>query len=107
MKSAIEIALEKTKDIEPQEPPKELPEEAKEKIRQINKEYDARVAEVETKVSSKIREMIQQYGPEEVKAHMPDFQAQLRQERDRINSERRQKTDAVEKEYLGEKSTTD
>ena len=99
MKSALEIALENTRDIQPEETEKSLPEDAKEKIRQINREFDAKIAEVDTRVNARIREMVQQYGPQEVNNHASEIHGQVRQEKDRINAERREQTEAVRKEY--------
>ena len=88
MKSALEIALEKTQDIEAREDPNQLTDEEKGRVRDINREYDAQVAGVELKVSQRIREMIETHGEKEVQAHMQLFQQDLRAERDRINAER-------------------
>ena len=95
MKSAIEIALEKTKDIEAKDDPNALSKEAMEKIREVNKEYDARIAEVEVRTSSKLREIQGQYTQEELKAVLPQLMEQIRNERDRINAERKEKLDTV------------
>lgn len=94
MKSALEIALEKTKDIKAEETAY-IPEELKVKVREINQEYDAKVAEVETIFRSRLKEMTEQHGPQEVQAHMETFYAQLRQEKDRINEDRRDAVDKV------------
>lgn len=93
MKSALEIALEKTKDIKAEET-EYIPEELKVKVREVNQEYDAKIAEVETIFKSRLKEMTEQYGPQEVQAHLETFYSQIRQEKDRINRNRR---DAVEK----------
>lgn len=93
MKSALEIALEKTKDIKAEET-EYIPEELKVKVREVNQEYDAKIAEVETIFKSRLKEMTEQYGPQEVQAHLETFYSQIRQEKDRINEDRR---DAVEK----------
>ena len=50
MKSAIEIAMERTADVEPADDPYELTDEHKAKIREINKEYDAKIAEIERNI---------------------------------------------------------
>ena len=95
MKSALEIALEKTKDIQPQDDPTALSEEAKMKIREINSEYDARTAEIEVRASSKIREMQGKYTEQDLKVYLTELLEQFRAEKDRINAERREKTDQI------------
>ena len=63
MKSALEIAPEKTKDIRAEET-EYIPEELKAKVREVNQEYDAKIAEVETLFKSRLKEMVEQYGPQ-------------------------------------------
>lgn len=88
MKSALEIALEKTKDIKP-EAAEYIPEELKAKIRDVNKEFDAKIAESETMFKQRLKELAEQYGARELEAHMPSFLAQVKQQKDAINEERR------------------
>ena len=95
MKTALEIALEKTRDIVAQDDPNALSEDAKKKIREINKEYDARTAEVEVRASSKLRELQGSHSQQELQAILPQMLEQLKAEKDRINAERKEKTDAV------------
>ncbi len=93
MKSALEIALEKTKDIQPEDDPNALSEEAKKAVHDLNREYDARIAEVEIRLSSKIREMQGQYSQQELQSVLPELTGQFKVEKDRINAERKEKTD--------------
>ncbi|HOX28613.1 MAG TPA: hypothetical protein PLQ76_05600, partial [bacterium] len=79
MKSALEIALERTKDIVPQNDPNELSDEAKSKIREINKEFDVRIAEIEVKASSKARELMQSYSEKELEEILPAVKGQSRE----------------------------
>ncbi len=95
MKTALEIALEKTRDITPQDDPNALSDEAKKQIRAINKEYDARIAEIEIKTSSKLREMQGQYSEQELQSILPGMIEQIKSQKDAINAERKEKTDAV------------
>ncbi|MFA6448403.1 MAG: hypothetical protein WCX65_02955 [bacterium] len=102
MKSALEIALENTKDIVAQDDPNALSKEAKKTIRDINKEYNARVAEIEVRMSSKVREMQGQYSQQELQEVLPSLLDQFRVEKDRINAERKEKVDAeIEKDASG------
>ncbi len=93
MKSALEIALEKTKNIQPQDDPNALSDEAKKELRDLNREYDARIAEVEIRLSSKIREMQGRYSQQELQGVLPELVEQFKAEKDRINAERKEKTD--------------
>lgn len=95
--------MEKTKDIAPDRDPFELPEEAKAKIRSINQDYDAKIAEMEINVTKKIREMAQSMGQQELQAHAQEISRQVRAEKDRINAERRDKTEAIREQYLKKK----
>jgi hypothetical protein len=91
MKSALEVALERTKDIKAGDDPNQLTDEQKQEVREINKAYDAEIAKLEIEFSHKIRQMAEQYGEEEVRTHLASFQTELRRERDRINAERQEK----------------
>jgi hypothetical protein len=95
MKTALEIALEKTKNIVPQDDPNALSEEAKKKVRELNKEYDARIAEIEVRVAAKVREMQGQYSNQELQGILPEMLDQFKAEKDAINAERKEKVDAV------------
>jgi hypothetical protein len=95
MKSALEIALEKTKDIVAQDDPNALSPEAKKKIKEINKEFNARIAEIEVRVSSKVREMQGNHSQQELQEILPEMLEQFKVEKDRINAERKEKVDAV------------
>ena len=102
MKSALEIALEKTKDIIAQDDPNALSDEAKKKVRGLNKEFDARIAEIEIRVSAKVREMQGQYSKEELEQMLPEMLDQFKADKERINAERKEKVDAVmEKDIAG------
>ncbi|MEW6200685.1 MAG: hypothetical protein AB1546_01830 [bacterium] len=87
MKSALEIALEKTKDIKPKES-EYIPEDKKDRIREINKEFDAKIAELETNFTSRLKSMQERYGAREVSTHLESFYAELRREKDLINEDR-------------------
>lgn len=104
MKTALEIALEKTRDITPQDDPNALSDDAKKQIRAINKEYDARIAEIEIKTSSKLREMQGQYSEQELQSILPEMIEQIKSQKDAINAERKEKTDAVAEKDLNNRA---
>jgi hypothetical protein len=90
MKSALEIALEKTRGIAPSEDPRMLTVEEKARVREINREFGAKIAEIEIQVSQRIRQMAGKFGEQEIQEHMQSFQQELRGERNRINAERQE-----------------
>jgi hypothetical protein len=94
MKSALEIALEKTSHIEAKEDPRQLNEDEKQHVRDINKDYDAKTAELEIEFSQRIRELASQHGEQVLKEHLPQFDHELRTARDSINAERQEKLKA-------------
>jgi hypothetical protein len=97
MKSALEIALEKTKDIEPKDDPRRLTDDEKGRVREINRDFDAKIADVELSFAHRLREMVGQHGEQEVQAHMQQFQQEMRGQRDKINAERQLALDAFYK----------
>lgn len=94
IKSALEIALEKTQMINDKEY-FTLNKEQREKIDKINKEYDIKVAELEIKFSSKLKEMKERCGEEEFNEHVSSFYREFENERNKINEERRNKIDKI------------
>jgi hypothetical protein len=102
MKTALEIALENTKNIVAQDDPNALSPEAKKKIRALNKEFDARIAEIEIRMSTKVREIQGQYSKQELEEMLPEMLDQFKAEKERINAERKAQVDAfMEKENSG------
>lgn len=91
MKSALEIALERTRDIKAGEDPNQLTAEQKERVKEINREYDAVIAKLEIDFTQRIRTLAEQHGEAEVRAHLEQFQGEMRAERARINGERQEK----------------
>jgi hypothetical protein len=88
VKSALEIALERTKDIAPSEDPNALTAEEKAKVRELNKLYDSKIAELEIQFTTRLRALAEQHGEREVTEHMEQFSGELRSHRDTINAER-------------------
>ena len=91
MKSAIEIAMERTKDIKAADDPYALTPEEKEQVRELNKKYDVKIAELETQFNSRIRSLRETHGTAEVEAHMEQFYVELRNQREVVNAERAEK----------------
>ncbi|HOO55608.1 MAG TPA: hypothetical protein PLN69_02220 [bacterium] len=100
MKSALEIALEKTKDIKAENDPNALSKEAFEKIRQINKDFDAQIAEMEINIAAKVREMQGSMTQEELQAYLPQVVEDLKTKKDQFNSERNTKIEEIRKKDI-------
>ncbi len=94
IKSALEIALEKAKMIKGEEH-FTLSKEQREKIDNINKEYDIKIAELEIKFSTKLKEMREKCGDEEFNEHISSFYLEFENEKNRINEERRKKISEI------------
>lgn len=88
MKSALEIALERTKNISAGEDPNALTDEQKQQLREINLRFDEQIAKLELDFTQRIRSMVENYGEAEVRDHLAQFQNELRSERARINTDR-------------------
>lgn len=94
MKSALELALEKTAHIEPKGDPLALSDEEKIRVREINMKYDQKMSELEIEFTRKLREVAETQGQQELQAHMAYFQQQITQVRDGINAERQEELNA-------------
>jgi len=92
MKSALEIAMEKTGSM-PQGA--SLTDRQREEIGNLEKEFQARIAEQEIMIESKIKALaVQAAGPEfQEQAHA--LREQLAQERERLEAEKQSKIQAV------------
>jgi hypothetical protein len=99
MKSALEIALERTKNIVAQEDPNALPKEALDEIRSVNQDFDASIAEVEVLMSSKARDLQGQVPREELQTYLQQLAEGFRQKKDEINAERNVKIEEITAKY--------
>lgn len=94
MKSALELALEKTAHIEPKGDPLALTDEEKVRVREINMKYDQKISELEMEVSRRLREVAETSGQQELQQHLAYFQQQITTARDGINAERQEELNA-------------
>ena len=91
MKSALEIALEKTAT----QGGSKLTDEQRSEISNLEKEYRAKIAEKEIMVESKIKQFAVQAGGPEFQTQVAALQEQLLQERERLEEDREKKIKAV------------
>ena len=92
MKSALEIAMEKTAGA--QEGGK-LTDEQRGAIGDLEKEYQAKIAEQEIMVESKIKALAAQATGPEFQQQVHALREQLVQERERLDEEKKAKVQAV------------
>jgi hypothetical protein len=90
MKSALEIALEKSKRMAGGEPDTSLTDEQKTRIAEIRKEYEAKIAQEEIMMKSEIDKL----GPA---AGTPDGRAYLDTVRGKFGAEKAKLTEAMER----------
>jgi hypothetical protein len=86
MKSALELALEKTDDLV-DEDTKLSPEQIDE-IDQVRKEYEAKWAEQEIVLKGRIEKMKAEADPETLAEHSRQFQDEMNHVREKIYAER-------------------
>ena len=93
MKSAIELAMEKTEELVDNQ--NKLSEEQVEAISDIRNEYEAKWAEQEIALKQRLAKLAQEADPQGFAEHQRQLQEEMNQVRDRIFSERDGKIEAV------------
>jgi hypothetical protein len=96
MKSALELAMEKTESMVDKDAAKLTPEQV-EAIDQVKKEYEAKWAEQEIGIKGRM-EKIAQDDPQAFAEHQRQFQSEMNQVRERIFTERDEKIAAIRRE---------
>ena len=92
MKSALEIAMEKTAGAQQGGT---LTDEQRTGIADLEKEYQAKIAEQEIMIESKIKALAAQAQGHEFQQQVHAFREQLVQERERLEAEKNTKIQAV------------
>lgn len=90
MKSALELAMEKSDSMVDKDATK-LTLEQIGAIDEVKKQYEARWAEQEIVLQGKIAKMVQEVDPQTLAEHRRQFDAEIKQVRDRIFEERDEK----------------
>ena len=93
MKSAIELAMEKTEELVDNQ--NKLSEEQLAAISDIRNEYEAKWAEQEIALKQRLAKLAQEADPQGFAEHQRQLQEEMNQVRDRVFSERDAKIGAV------------
>jgi len=88
MKSAIELALERTARFKKEAEEAALPEEKRRRISEIEKEYQAKVAEAEILLEEKFKKALQTLPPEEAPIHIEALRETFQKERESLNKKK-------------------
>lgn len=96
MKSALELALEKTESLVDKNQAK-LTAEQIEAIDQVRKQYEARWAEQEIALKQRLAKLRAETDPQTFAEHRRQFQDEMNQVRDRIWAERDEKIEKLRK----------
>lgn len=99
MKSAIELAMEKTEELVDNQ--QKLSEEQLAAISDIRNEYEAKWAEQEIALKQRLEKLAQEADPQAFAEHQRQLQEEMNQVRDRIYSERDGKIEAVRGQASG------
>ena len=99
MKSAIELAMEKTEELVDNQ--NKLSEEQLEAISDIRNEYEAKWAEQEIALRQRLEKLAREADPQAFAEHQRQLQEEMNEVRDRIFSERDGKIEAVRAQASG------
>lgn len=99
MKSAIELAMEKTEELVDNH--QKLSEEQVAAISDIRNEYEAKWAEQEIALKQRLEKLAREADPQAFAEHQRQLQEEMNQVRDRIFSERDGKIEAVRAQASG------
>ena len=95
MKSAVELAMEKLKTRQVQEPSIPLTDEQRQDISDLRKQYDAKIAEKEIMVQSEMRRLMERHPPQEAAAAAHELQKQLQEAKATLRQELEDKIAAI------------
>lgn len=97
LKSAWEIALEKTAKLkaDPSEP--KLAPEQRKKINEIEKEYQAKIAEKEIMFQTRLKKLARESSPAEFQEQAMVLNQSFAQEKNSLQEEKAQKIEAIKK----------
>jgi hypothetical protein len=103
MKSAIELALERTERFGQQarEDQVALTEEMTKEIEEIEKEYEAKIAEKDVMLQSELKKLYQSLHPMEAEQKAAILQAQFNEEKKTLREEKTSKVEEIKKSAAG------
>jgi Spy/CpxP family protein refolding chaperone len=95
MKSALELAMEKLGKIQSKESSVALTDEQRQKISELRKQYDAKIAEKEIMMQAEIRKLVQRHAPQEAAAAARQLQEQFQEAKKALLQEVEEKIAAI------------
>ena len=95
MKSALELAMEKLKERQPEESTVTLTEAQRQEISDLRQQYEAKIAEKEIMMQSEIRQFVQRRPPQEAMAAAHELREKFQHTRKALQEELEAKIAAV------------
>lgn len=104
IKSAIELALEKTGHIGEKARTERIPltEEMKKEIDEIEKECGAKIAERDVMLQAELKKLYLSMPPAEAEQHGIVLQAKFKEEKEALQNEKNGKIESIKKQAAGE-----
>lgn len=97
LKSAWELALEKTAGLKSDASEEKLSPEQRKKIAEIGKEYQARIAEKEIMFQTKLKKLPMECNPAELQQQAMLLSQSFAQEKNSLQEEKAQKIEAIKR----------
>jgi sulfur relay (sulfurtransferase) DsrF/TusC family protein len=93
MKSALELALERTDHVRKaiQEEGLALTKAQQDQLAELEREYQAKIAEKDVMLQSEMRQVFMRYPPEDAYAHAEELRQRFLEEKRRLMEEKEQK----------------
>lgn len=88
MKSAVELALERTARFKKEAERAALPEEKRKRILEIEREYQAKIAEAEILLEEKIKQASRTLPPREARERIEALREEHQRERESLNKKK-------------------
>ncbi len=98
MKSAVELAMEKMGKLQSEEASVSLTDEQRQRIGDLRKQYDAKIAEKEIMLHAEIRKLVQNRPPQEAAVTAHVLQEQFQETKKALQHEMEEKIAAVRSE---------
>lgn len=95
MKSAVELAMEKLGKLKTDTSSESLTDEQRQRIGDLRKQYDAKIAEKEIMMQAEIRQMMQRHHPQEVAVAARGLQEQFQETKRALQQELEDKIAAI------------
>jgi predicted outer membrane protein len=95
MKSAVELAMEKLGKLKTDTSSESLTDEQRQRIGDLRKQYDAKIAEKEIMMQAEIRKLMQRYPPQEVAVAAQGLRQQFQETKRTLQQELEDKIAAI------------